>query len=145
MGKSQAGDEKDVKLGAGVFAAGTGTILVAIANILPEENTWKPWLIILSPSVSVIANILGLWLQQFIVSYIKNFEESRKLDDLVNTIDKYLSDSNLTSEFKDHLLRSKEQAQLTVINRKLNDLKQSSEYLTSNSVSSEVTELTDKI
>ena len=39
---------------AAVGGAGTGTLLVVLAQNLPPENAWKSWLVIIAPAVSAL-------------------------------------------------------------------------------------------
>ncbi len=46
----EASSNESSKVDAGVAGAGVGTLLVSLANNLPNDNTLKPLLILIAPA-----------------------------------------------------------------------------------------------
>jgi hypothetical protein len=67
------------KTNAGLAGAGGGTLLVLLADSLPESSTLKDALILASPSISVFVTSMWLWVQIRLFNYM----QEKKLDVLV--------------------------------------------------------------
>lgn len=45
-------------VGGGVVGAVSGTLVVRLATELPDDNVYKPWLLLLAPTISVVGGTL---------------------------------------------------------------------------------------
>src|SRR5690349_18050372 len=54
---------KSQKVGAGAAGAGSGTLLVLLANNLPQGSPWKSWLVIIAPSISIAVSVIYGWIR----------------------------------------------------------------------------------
>jgi hypothetical protein len=50
------------RLGVGTAAAGGGTLLVLLAQNLPESSAWKSWSLIAAPTVSIVLGAFFTWI-----------------------------------------------------------------------------------
>ena len=73
---------------AGV-GGGCGTILVALAESLPPDDPWRPWLLYLAPSVTVILSGLWLYAKYRVVEWARN----RDIDTVIQQAKKLFQDA----------------------------------------------------
>lgn len=92
------------KAGAGAAGAGSGTLLVLLANNLPDKSPWKSWLVLLAPSLSIGISVLYVWIRKAVDEYL----EARKIERFVReakaTLQEALNNPN-TSEAHRRKLR----------------------------------------
>lgn len=70
-GADEAKPRKSRLHGSGAGAgAGGGTLLVLLANNLPPGNQWKPWLVLIAPSLTIGISALWSWLRRKIESLL---------------------------------------------------------------------------
>ena len=61
-GSNLSPDEKKASpTEAGIAGASGGTLLAGLAQLLPNDNPWKPVLVLLAPGVSALLS--GAWYQ----------------------------------------------------------------------------------
>ena len=84
------------KAGAGAAGMGGGTLLIVLANHLPVQSPLREWLILVSPSVSVMLSV-GWW---FLLEWIVETMRERQFRSFVSTarrnLREQLTDSSLS-------------------------------------------------
>jgi len=108
-----SGRNSDLKVGAG--AAGAGTLLVLLANNLPDSNAWKSWLVLLAPSASIAISTLYGWVK----NAIDERANRRELADVVRrariTLDEALQNPSTSDEHRKQLQRELETLELLLV------------------------------
>jgi hypothetical protein len=69
---SRGSPSKKVRVGGATAGAGGGTLLVLIANSLPERSVWKPWVLATAPTITVALSTASSWGAGRFVHFIKN-------------------------------------------------------------------------
>jgi len=84
-----------------IAEASSGTLLVLLAENLPESNVYRSWLIIVAPTLSVFIT----WVLKKIDNYFKNKKIKTLQTKLKAEIDKTLADPNscLSTQDKEKL------------------------------------------
>jgi len=103
-------------LQAGVAGAGGGTLLLLLAENLPETSEYKSWIILIAPTLSVGLAAFWKWLSTIVDNYIKK----RKLEWLKNKlredIENAIGNPNIPSEDKSMLKKKLAQFEIQNIN-----------------------------
>ena len=73
-------------LGAGAAGASGGTVLVLLAQNLPEKNPFKSWLVISAPSVSLALSVCWVWMKKYGVEYMKRRHIEKQKEILAKAI-----------------------------------------------------------
>jgi hypothetical protein len=114
---------KESKAGAGAAGIGGGTLLVTLANSLPNESRIKFWLILISPSVSVVLSVIWLWAQVEIANYMQD----RKLRSLVKSIKTTLQDAlnnpNTSEDHRNVIRKKLEEVEIIIADRELGKIR----------------------
>ncbi len=96
------------KVIAGVTGAGSGTLIVMLANNLPEASPWKSWLVIMAPSVSVLSGAIYQWIKAKISDYFQQKDLSSAIDQARKTLETALNNQATTAEHKKELQKNLE-------------------------------------
>ena len=119
----RAPERKESKAGAGAAGAGAGTLLVVIANSLPNDHGLRPWLIYLAPSASAVMSLVWVWLQV----EIGNWVQEKKLASLVakakDTYRDALQNPDTSDEHKNSIRSQLEELELIVSTRRLTQIR----------------------
>lgn len=117
------GNEKSSRLTAGAAGAGSGTLLVLLANNLPNTSPWKPWLVIAAPSASVFASLV--WSKATIA--LETLLRKREFNALVThaqaTLDQALKSDTTSPEHRQKLKGELEQLQLLLVQSDVEKIK----------------------
>jgi hypothetical protein len=109
------GQKKSSRLTAGATGAGSGTLLVLLANNLPNASPWKSWLVIAAPSASVFASLV--WSKATIA--LESLFRKREFDALVKhaqeTLAQALKSDTTSPEHREKLKGELEQLQLLLV------------------------------
>jgi hypothetical protein len=101
----------------GIAGAGGGTIIVALANMLPEGNNLRPVLLYLSPSISIAFLAIWVWAKL----KIKNAIRDREVKNAYCTAKQYVDEASQNPQAsKEHIKCLNEQLekmQLILIKR----------------------------
>lgn len=108
---------------AGIAGAGGGTLLVLLANNLPESYTFKSWLVIIAPSVSIVLSFFWKFISKKTNAYfkVKKVEKSKKL--LQKKIDTALQNGIISAEEAAMLKRKMAEIELQSIDNLANKIK----------------------
>jgi uncharacterized membrane protein len=101
---------------AGAAGGGVGTVLAAIAVLLPEKSAWKQILTMLSPAISV--GVGGLWLfvnANYIAPRIRQAAVDKVLSDARAVEQRVLADPNSSAEHKQEMREAVEKLELAAI------------------------------
>ncbi|MCI0616779.1 hypothetical protein L0244_27690 [bacterium] len=115
--------EKKSATSAGAAGVGGGTLLVVIANNLPESSKLKLWLILAAPSVSVFLGALWLWLQVKFANYLRDREARSIINDTRKTLENALSNPNTSDAHRARIRRALEKLDLVTIDRHMERIK----------------------
>jgi hypothetical protein len=111
------------KTGAGAAGVGGGTLLVVIANSLPENNKLKPWLIWAAPSVSVFLGGLWLWLQVKIANHLRDREVRLLINNARKTLEEALNNPKTSEPHRARIRRQLEKLEQVSIDRQMERIK----------------------
>jgi len=103
----------------GAAGAGGGTLLVLLAQNLPESSSWKSWLIIIAPSVSILLSSIWLWAKRRIEDYFKNKEFNSAVEEAKMTLSEALNNTGTTDAHKNKLIKELEQLEMVAVKAKL--------------------------
>jgi hypothetical protein len=97
------GPEADERIGANAAGAASGTLLAVIAHSLPDKSQLRVWLLLLTPTVSMLLSSMWLWLKRFVENRIHQKEKDQLFRRLQETILRSIRDPNLAEDSKDYL------------------------------------------
>jgi len=100
------------KVGAGALGAGGGTLLVVLANSLPENLWWKRWAVLIAPSFAVGLSALAVWSRQVIEEYFSNWKKELLFSRAKGTIENLLNNPLTSAAHKNELREQLEQLEL---------------------------------
>ncbi len=84
-------------VGGAIGGAGIGTLLILLANNLPEDKWFKSWLVIIAPSVAVVINALYNLVKRQIDRYVEEYKTKAAMKRAKTTLQAAI-DSDLTPE-----------------------------------------------
>jgi hypothetical protein len=104
------------KLGAGAAGAGGGTLLVLLADNLPENSRWKSWLVIIAPSATVFTSILWLWIRNLLGEFMRRRETTLVITEAKVTLERAMKNPLTSQRHREILQRKYEELELLEIN-----------------------------
>src|SRR4051794_315058 len=104
-GNRSQGELAGKKTGAGAAGAGSGTLLVLLANNLPSQSPLKPWLVLIAPSLSVAVSVLYYWVRRALDSYLEQRKRQRFIAEAKTNLDAALKNPNTSEEHRKRLQR----------------------------------------
>lgn len=113
--QSQEKIPSGTKAGAGAAGAGSGTLLVLLANNLPDRSPWKSWLVILAPSLSIGVTILYAWARKTIEHYIDRRQLEKFVRDAKATLKEALENPNTSDEHRKQLRAELESLEILLV------------------------------
>jgi len=111
------------KAGAGFAGAGIGTGLLAFANSLPDDNLIKPWLLFASPSVSLAASALWIWVQVEVANKVQDIKIKLLAKRLRVFLRTALEDKNCSGEHRQKLETRLHELDIIIADRDLGRLR----------------------
>lgn len=90
---------KESKIGAGITGVSGGTLLITLAQQLPETNPYKSLLVLLAPTITVLLSYIFIWLKKGIDNYFKR----KGINKIQDRIDKVINDPNTSDEYRKYL------------------------------------------
>lgn len=113
------GKKKFSKNDSSVMGGAVGTLIVLLAQNLPETSIWKQWLVFVAPLISVRLNSFCSWTSRKIEEYFDTKELNAAVKETKITIEEALN-NNATSEAHKNRLRKKlEQSEILTVEAKL--------------------------
>lgn len=112
---------KESKAGAGAAGAGGGTLLVMLANTL--SNPWKSWLIVDSPSVSIILSALWLWCQVGIANYVQDLKLKQLVRSTKAILLEALDNPNTSDDHREAIRKRLEELELIIADRQMKQIR----------------------
>ncbi len=101
------------KVGAGAAGIGGGSLLVVLAQNLPDSDSRKKWLILCAPAVTTFVSAMWLWACQII--------QERKLRKVLleaqQTIREHIGDSTTSPGHREILRKQLEELQILTVER----------------------------
>ena len=98
---------------------GAGTLLVVLANNLPANNPWKPWLVLLAPSVSVALGAFLAWSGRNIQRWLADRQRQFRISRAKWTIEAALNNPQTSAEHKNQLRTELESLELLSVRAEL--------------------------
>lgn len=99
------------KIGAVAAGAGTGTLLVVLAQNLPE-STLKSWLVLAAPTASTVLSWIWTWMRELVEIRVRDREKQQLFSTVRKTIVDALEDPLLSHEHKVSLRRQLEELEM---------------------------------
>ena len=108
---------------ASIAGAGGGTLLVLLANNLPDTYPLKSWLVILAPSVSIVLSLFWKYISRKSNAYfkVKKVERSKKL--LLQKIENALQNGIISEKEAIMLKKKMREIELQSIDNLANKIK----------------------
>jgi uncharacterized protein YoaH (UPF0181 family) len=106
--RKQGSAGKSPHRGAGIAGASSGTVLALVANNLPANSPWKPWLILIAPSIAVAIGVFVGWANGLLEDYLNSQRKKLLFSRIKNTIQAALSNPTTSSMHKEQLQRQLE-------------------------------------
>ena len=105
------------KATAGLGGAGGGTLLIVIANSLPEDSRLKPLLIWAAPTFSVFLGAIFIWLQFRLKTYLQEREANTVFQEAKQTISDALANPTTSEAHRVKLRKELEKLEMLSIKR----------------------------
>jgi hypothetical protein len=99
------------KIGAAAAGAGTGTLMVVLAQNLPE-STLKSWLVLAAPTASAALSWIWTWIRELVEIRVREREKRQLFATVRKTIVDALEDPLLSHEHKVSLRRQLEKLEM---------------------------------
>ena len=108
---------------ASIAGAGGGTLLVLLANNLPDSYFLKSWLVIIAPSVSIVLSLFWKFISRKSNAYfkVKKVERSKKL--LLQKIENALQNGIISEKEAAMLKKKMREIELQSIDNLANKIK----------------------
>ena len=108
---------------ASIAGAGGGTLLVLLANNLPDTYALKSWLVIIAPSVSIVLSLFWKYISRKSNAYfkVKKVERSKKL--LLQKIENALQNGIISEKEAAMLKKKMREIELQSIDNLANKIK----------------------
>ncbi|SRR5258708_25217267 len=103
------------KTGAGAAGAGSGTLIVLLANNLPNTDPRKSWLILLAPSVSIGISVVYAWIRTGIEEYFEERKIKKFVEQAKATLREALENKNTSEEHRSKLRGQLEELELLLV------------------------------
>jgi hypothetical protein len=103
------------KAGAGAAGAGSGTLLVLLANNLPDKNPWKSWLVLLAPSLSIAITIAYGLVRKALDEYLDGRRIKRFVREAKVTLKEALENTNTSEAHRKKLRAQLEELELLLV------------------------------
>ena len=113
--RSQTKSSARAAFQASAAGVGAGTLLGFLANNLPANNPWKPWLVFLAPSVSFVVAWSARNIQWWFADRQLRFAISRAK----STIEAALNNPQTSAEHKDQVRKELESLELLSVRAEL--------------------------
>jgi hypothetical protein len=97
---------------AGLAGAGGGTLLVLLARQLPDTNPYKPWALLLAPSVAITLSAGLIWIQAVLKTYFELKRKDWVFERVRTTLEKFLANPHTSAEHKEKIRQQLEQLEL---------------------------------
>jgi hypothetical protein len=103
------------KAGAGAAGAGSGTLLVLLANNLPGKNPWKTSLVLLAPSLSIAITVGYGWVRKAVDDYLDGRRVQRFVREAKVTLKEALGNTNTSEAHRRKLRTQLEELELLLV------------------------------
>jgi hypothetical protein len=114
---------RSVRVDAGAAGAGSGTLLVLLANNMPTGNPWKSWLVIVAPSVSIAISVLYGWIKSSIDKRAAKQELEQLVDRARITLQTALQNPSTSEEHRRQLQKELEALELLLVKADLDKIR----------------------
>jgi hypothetical protein len=111
------------KLQSGAAGAGGGTLLVLLANNLPQGHPWKSWLLLIAPSASVAIAVLAAWTRRYLETLLNRRELKSLILQSKETLRAALNNDQTSPEHKAELRKHLEELESLLVERDLERIK----------------------
>jgi hypothetical protein len=108
---------------AGAAGVGGGTLLVVLANSLPESSKIKPWLLLAAPSVSLGLSATWLWCRIRLSNYLRDREVAAVITKTRATLAAAIANPDVSDEHRADLRRQLEELDRVAVAREMEKVK----------------------
>jgi len=106
-------------VGGAAAGASGGTLLILLAQNLPESSELRSWLMIIAPSVSLLLSSIWQWAKRKIEYYFTKTEFNSAVEEAKKTLTEALNNSETTDSHKEELIKELEQLEMVAIKAKV--------------------------
>lgn len=107
--------ERDGHFGAGAAGAGGGTILILVAQNLPESHPWKSWLVTTAPAVTVGVSAMWLWIRSRVNAHLSRKDRAKRFHELRSKILSMIANPETSDAHRDALRRLLEKIEIAEV------------------------------
>ena len=100
--------------------AGAGTLVVLLANALPDTSPWKPWILFAAPTVAVTIGGLSTWAIGRLIAYVRARSLASELAQARKAVEKGLQTTGTSPRHKAEIRKSLEELQRIEIDNNMN-------------------------
>jgi len=111
------------KAGAGAAGAGSGTLLVLLANNLPDHSPWKSWLVVLAPSVSIGISVIYSWVRKAVDDYLEARKVKRFVTEAQQTLKEALENTNTSEPHRKRVRAQLEEREMLLVTTSIQRVK----------------------
>lgn len=108
---------------ASAAGAGSGTLLVLLANNLPAVNPWKSWLLIVAPSATIAIAFLWRALDAAVSRYLRKRELRSVVLQAQATLKAALENGNTSAQHRSKLKHELKQLELLLVQTDVEKIK----------------------
>ncbi len=109
--KGEVCSKVGVNVSAGAAGAGSATLLVLMAQNLPESNPVRSWLILGAPTISICVSTVWFWVRRTLESRARQKETQQLFARLQETFLREMAAPNISPEQSEYLKRNLEELQ----------------------------------
>jgi len=111
------------KISAGAAGIGGGTLFVLIANSLPPDSVMKPWLLLITPAVSITLSAIWLWIRVEIANYVQDLQVKSLAKAAKVALENALLNPHTSAAHKSRIRENLEEVEILLTTRHLTRLK----------------------
>lgn len=108
---------------ATVTGATGGTLLLALIDLIPDENIYKQFFILLSPTATVTLRYIYLLIQRRFTSSISTWEAREEFNAFHSEVEVVLQTENISEKHRQDLTKRLEEARLAYFDNRAKQIK----------------------
>lgn len=110
-------------VGSGGTAVGSGTLLVLLAQNLPQDNRYRPWMLILAPSITVAIGWLWSRVLRLVSRSLKRRSMRRAREEVLAALSEMIARPDITPAQRKELERKRHEIDIAHLDdiMKVND------------------------
>ncbi|SFE92621.1 hypothetical protein SAMN05518672_11284 [Chitinophaga sp. CF118] len=105
-----------------IVGAGGGTLLILLAQNLPENYSYKSWMVASAPAITMAVKFLWKLMDREYFFFKRKRNARKKRMEVTQDIDQLLNDPNTSNRVKETLREQREEVQLSLIKEQIREL-----------------------